>query len=877
MSAKNYQVLKRLQYRSPDFTALETELTFKLSDEYTEVICVTHYQRLTKDRKVPLVLDGEDLELKNVLLNGMSCSYTVKEDSLVIENVPDDFELEIVNVIAPASNSVLMGLYKSSGVFCTQCEPMGFRRITYFLDRPDVLAKYKVTIFAPEYGCGVLLSNGNLIEQGIKNNREYCVWEDPFPKPSYLFALVAGSFDIIKDNFKTKSGKNVKLELYVDRGAYNRGLFAMECIKQAMKWDEDRFNLEYDLNNFKVVAVDFFNQGAMENKSLNIFNSIYVLVDPETATDTNFYNVQSVIGHEYFHNWTGDRVTLRDWFQLSLKESLTVFRDQEFSSDIASRALTRLHAVEVIRGAQFAEDASPMAHPVRPEQVMEMNNFYTVTIYDKGAEVIRMIHTLLGEELFKKGLALYLERYDGKAATVEDFVMSMELASLSDLSQFRRWYSQSGTPNLHCKWLYDPEQKVLTLSMSQYTKPNKDQSVKEPFVIPVRTSFLNKLGQSVKVDGMPENGVLVLTQNEQNFVFNNVQEELLPVVLRDFSAPVKLTSIYTKDDYKHLLSYCDDPFIKQDSAISLINMYVHENIDKCASSGALPKPIEIIEAFEKVLTDKNLDLLLVSEIVKIPTILSMIETFNKVDLDALKIIHDFIEKEVAVTLYSHFERCYNSTIVKGSYKYNIKDMAARALHNMSFKMILIALIDQGKAEEANEMCRNQYLQAKNMTIKLAALTYAVHLSLACAKDLLDAFEVEFGNEPVVFDNYFRVQATVPSEETVFKVRKLLRHDRYDSTNPNRIRALVGAMALSNPVALHRKDGTGYLLLCDVVRELDKFNEHIAARILTPLLSFRRFDINRQQLAKEYLESLMNDPDLSKSVYEKVSAALASED
>ena len=454
MTAGNFKAKKRLDYKKPDFTATDIELNFVLGNDYTVVRSTAHYVRLTADSKAPLRLDGEELELKDVLLNGQPCKYTVSENELIVHDVQDDFELTTECVINPAANTSLMGLYKSAGCFCTQCEPEGFRRITYFLDRPDVLAKYRVRIVAPEYGCGVLLSNGNLVDVGVEDGRNFAVWEDPFPKPSYLFAMVAGTFDIIEDKFVTKSGREVQLGLYVDRGAYSRGKWAMECIKQSMAWDEQRFGLEYDLDVFNVVAVDFFNFGAMENKGLNIFNSSCVLVDRETATDTNFYTVQGVIGHEYFHNWTGDRVTLRDWFQLSLKESLTVFRDQEFSSDVNSRVLTRLDAVNLIRSRQFAEDAGPMAHPVRPEQVMEMNNFYTVTIYDKGAEIIRMIHTILGEASFQRGVAEYIKHHDGSAATIEDFILSMETASLRDLSQFRRWYSQAGTPELFAKWSY---------------------------------------------------------------------------------------------------------------------------------------------------------------------------------------------------------------------------------------------------------------------------------------------------------------------------------------------------------------------------------------------------------------------------------------
>src|SRR5574344_1794529 len=467
MEKVTYKAQKRTDYKPPVFTATHVDLTVELDEEATDVKSVVKYKRLSDDQNAPLVLDGEDLILKSVKLDGLPCKYKENKDKLKIASVPKEFELEIENEINPSANTSLMGLYKSDGAFCSQCEPQGVRRIAYFLYRSDVLATYKVTIIGPLYGCGVLLSNGNLLEKGTKKGRDFAVWEDPFPKPSYLFALVAGTFDVVQDSYTTKSGRKVSLELYVDRGSYQRGLFAMQSIKDSMKWDEDRWGLEYDLDNFKVVAVDFFNFGAMENKSLNVFNSIYVMVDTYSATDKAFYNVQSVIGHEYFHNYTGDRVTLRDWFQLSLKESLTVFRDQEFSSDVANRPLTRLNAIKVIRGPQFAEDASPMAHPVRPEEVMEMNNFYTVTIYDKGAEIIRMIHTLIGEQKFKQALKYYLTKYDGQAVTIEDFLVCMEEIGQIDLTQFRRWYTQAGTPTVTAAWDYDGSEKQLVLTLSQ--------------------------------------------------------------------------------------------------------------------------------------------------------------------------------------------------------------------------------------------------------------------------------------------------------------------------------------------------------------------------------------------------------------------------
>ena len=1024
MAASSFKAKRRLDYKKPDFTATDIDLTFHLSDECTQVSSTAHYVRLTTDHKAPLRLDGEDLDLKDVLLNGQSCKYSVVGNELIVPEVPDEFELTTKCEISPAQNTSLMGLYKSDGCFCTQCEPEGFRRITYFLDRPDVLAKYRVTIYGPEYGCGVLLSNGNLIESGEKNGHLYTVWEDPFPKPSYLFALVAGTFDIIEDTFITKSGREVKLGLYVDRGAYERGLWAMQSIKESMAWDERRFNLEYDLDNFKVVAVDFFNFGAMENKSLNIFNSSCVLVNPETATDSNYYHVQGVIGHEYFHNWTGDRVTLRDWFQLSLKESLTVFRDQEFSSDVNSRVLTRLEAINVIRSAQFAEDAGPMAHPVRPEQVMEMNNFYTVTIYDKGAEIIRMIHTILGEENFQKGVAYYLDRYDGSAATIEDFVLAMETASLTDLSQFRRWYSQAGTPEVYAKWTWLSPEKVkelaltqslaaakdkaqqeaqaqaaaeaqqqtqaqeakeatlaeaaaandvaattklasvvdsaapsevqkvvaaaqgtnpavvgsdsavpeaadaagagaatgsdaadaasaaavaaeaapevpevvltpeqeqaaeaeatekakavgrgkLVLTLTQSTPPTPNQKTKEPFVIPVRTSFLEANGAQVVPVELPANGVLLFTQAEQRFEFTDVPEGTLPVVLRDFSAPVKLKSIYTTADYINMLEHCDDTFIKVDAQMSLISGYIHQHIDK-AASGALPAPDDIIKAMGYVLQDETLDYNLKAMLITIPGMRSLMETFNKINLDGLFTVRESVETAVAQALQDSYLELERKTRSKGHYKYDPQSAAQRAVHNACLQMLARAYVANGEVMKADDLATRLFEETDNMTERLAALSLAVNEDLTCKAKLLEDFESRYGEDPLTFDKFFSVQAAVPSEDTVNVVRKLLDHPRFDLTNPNRVRALVGTFGYGNPVALHRSDGMGYLLILDVVKRLNTINPSMAARILDGMINFKRFDQGRQQQARAYLEKIKALPNLSRSVFEKVNAAL----
>lgn len=898
MEASAFKAKRRLDYKKPDFTATDIELTFQLSDDKTIVRSTAHYIRQTKDLNVPLRLDGEELQLTDVLLNGEPCKYTVTDTELIVVDVPSEFELTTEVVISPANNTSLMGLYKSCGCFCTQCEPDGFRRITYFLDRPDVLAKYRVTVIGPEYGCGVLLSNGNLVDWGVKNGRNYKVWEDPFPKPSYLFALVAGSFDLLKDTYTTKSGRKVNLELYVDRGAFERGKWALESIKTAMAWDEQRFNLEYDLDNFKVVAVDFFNFGAMENKSLNIFNSSCVLVSQNTATDTNYFNVQGVIGHEYFHNWTGDRVTLRDWFQLSLKESLTTFRDQEFSSDVNSRVLTRLGAIDLIRSRQFAEDAGPMAHPVRPEQVMEMNNFYTVTIYDKGAEVIRMIHTILGEEKFQKGVAYYLEHFDGAAATIEDFILSMESAAMVDLSQFRRWYSQAGTPQVTARWKI--QDGKLTLSLKQETPPTPNQNTKEPFVIPVRTSFLTSQGQKLTPPELPENGVLILNQNEQSFEFTvgeisdpvvsdgkleETSEELqedcanhqvIPVLLEDFSAPVKLNAMYTSQDYIAMLKYADDAFIRMDAFRSLINQYVHKHIDK-AASGELPEPIDIINAMEYVLKDDSIDLQLKAKLLTIPDISTLMETFKRIDLDSLQTIRNTLEQSIAKKLLSSFEAAEKQLQVHGKYRYTPQDAAKRAAHNACLNMLIIGYKANEQVDKGDDKIFKAYDLSNNMTDRLAAFTIAVHQDLPCKTKLLDDFAERYQDDALTFDKYFSVQATASSEDTVNTVRKLLTHPCFDITNPNRVRALIGSLAYNNPVALHRKDGNGYLLIADMIKKLATINPSVASRILDGIINFKRLDDNRCAKAIEHLNRIKSIPNIPRSVYEKVIAALPTEE
>jgi len=868
----SYTVKKRSDYKAPDFTAIKTELTFVLDDTSTVVTNTTLYRRLSPNKSLPLRLDGEMLKLNYVRLDKADCKYAVKGNILEIEDVPDEFTLEIETVINPSENTSLMGLYKYNGCYCTQCEPEGFRRITYFLDRSDVLSTYKVTIVGPEFGCGVLLSNGNLIEEGNKKGRPYAIFEDPFPKPSYLFALVAGSFDILNDTYTTISGKKVDISLYVDRGYYDRGTWALSCIKEAMAWDEKRFGLEYDLKRFSVVAVDFFNFGAMENKSLNVFNSMYVLVDPAVATDNEFYNVQSVIGHEYFHNYTGDRVTLRDWFQLSLKESLTVFRDQEFSSDRANRALTRLKAINVIRSAQFAEDASPMAHPVRPEEVMEMNNFYTVTIYDKGAEIIRMIHTLIGEERFKKALQFYLEKFDGKAATIEDFLCCFEESANIDLQQFRRWYTQAGTPRVKASWQYADGQ--MHLCLAQHTPKTLGQEKKEPFYIPVRLSFMDQKGHKVRPYELKTDDFVVLKEETQEFVYS-VGEDVLPVILEDFSAPVKLEAPYTEEDLLRLIAYCDDPFIKVDAATRLQRANVEANMLNASDSQNFVEPVALIKAYDRLFEkfDGTTDLVALCAALTIQDLQFFMETFDVIeDVDRLYRCREHLMETVAVALDSRFLHIFN-TINPTTHEYSVDNMQKRMLKNLALKMHATALKVKGNTNEASDFVYKYYRHSFNMTDTLESMQDAVHMGLECSKDILIDFEKKHQNDPLVFNNFFRVQSSVANHNAIDNVKRLLSHPAYDIKNPNRVRALVGTLALSNPVALHDISGDGYTLLKAEIVRLNTINENVAARLVTPLLSFRRFDAKRQELILNELQSIMKMPNVCRSIYEKVSQAL----
>ncbi len=865
------QAKYRHDYRAPDYTTTDIDLDFSLDAETTRVTAVSKIKR-QGTAGAPLVLDGEDLTLVSIQVDGQPWSaYRQQDNQLIIDELPAQFTLTIVNDIHPAKNTALEGLYLSGDALCTQCEAEGFHHITYYQDRPDVLARFTTRIVADKARYPFLLSNGNRIGQGeLADGRHWVQWQDPFPKPCYLFALVAGDFDVLRDSFTTRSGRKVALELFVDRGNLDRADWAMTSLKNSMKWDETRFGLEYDLDIYMIVAVDFFNMGAMENKGLNIFNSKYVLAKAETATDKDYLNIEAVIGHEYFHNWTGNRVTCRDWFQLSLKEGLTVFRDQEFSSDLGSRSVNRIDNVRVMRGAQFAEDASPMAHAIRPDKVIEMNNFYTLTVYEKGSEVIRMMHTLLGEANFQKGMQLYFERHDGSAATCDDFVQAMEDASNVDLSRFRRWYSQSGTPLLTVRDEYDAETQQYRLHVSQKTAPTADQPEKLPLHIPLDIELYDSEGNVIPLQkgGLPVNNVLNVTEAEQTFVFDGVAHKPVPSLLREFSAPVKLDYPYSDQQLTFLMQHARNEFARWDAAQSLLATYIKLNVARHQQKQPLSLPLHVADAFRAVLLDEKLDPALAAQILTLPSENEIAELFATIDPEAIAAVHEAIVRCLARELADEWLAVYHANKTDG-YRVEHGEIAKRALRNVCLGYLAFG----EDVVLADHLVSEQYRQADNMTDSLAALSAAVAAQLPCRDALLAAFDERWHQDGLVMDKWFVLQGSSPSADVLSKVRALLQHRSFSLSNPNRTRSLIGGFASGNPAAFHAADGSGYQFLAEILSDLNQRNPQIAARLIEPLIRLKRYDAGRQALMRKALEQLKGLENLSGDLYEKISKAL----
>ncbi|WP_427980613.1 aminopeptidase N [Agarivorans sp.] len=857
----------RSDYQAPAYTIENVALEFVLEPTATTVRAVSTVQRLDPQAG-DLVLDGEKLELLSLKVNQQEHQhYQLSDSQLSISDLPERFELEIVTLINPQANKAFEGLYQSGNAFCTQCEAEGFRRITYFLDRPDVLATYSTKITADKAAYPYLLSNGNKVAQGeLENGKHWVSWQDPFPKPSYLFALVAGDFDLLQDSFTSRSGREIALELFVDKGNLDRSEHAMASLKAAMKWDEQRFNLEYDLDIYMIVAVDFFNMGAMENKGLNIFNSKYVLANKHSATDSDFLGIEAVIGHEYFHNWTGNRITCRDWFQLSLKEGLTVFRDQEFSSDLGSRAVNRIKNVRLLRSHQFAEDAGPMAHPIRPDKVIEMNNFYTLTVYEKGAEVIRMLHTLLGEQAFQAGMQTYVERHDGQAVTCDDFVNAMQDASGKDLSLFKRWYSQSGTPVVSVQTQFDSAKQQFSLTLSQSTPATADQPEKLPLHIPVSIELLTNNGASIalQTDGKPVSEVLELTQQQQTWVFDAVAKEPCVVMLQEFSAPVKLDYSYSSEQLLLMINHASNTFARWDSMQKLIAGWMQQAVAKVQQQQALELEPAIIATFEQLLQDQAIDRGLLAELLTISSENEIADNFPEVDIDAIAKARDFFIQALALALAEPFAQLEQRCAEADQQSLAHSDIAWRSLRAACLQFVGFSQPQRVAAA---------YFESSLMTDKLAAMAAANTAAIEQRSSMFKDYEQQWQHDGLVMDKWFALEASFSGGDALARVKALSEHPSFSMENPNRIRSLIGSFANNNARHFHAKDGAGYRYLTEILKLLNKQNPQVASRLITPLIQTVKLDQPRKAMIIEQLESLAALDDLSKDLYEKVSNGL----
>ncbi|MGH7046431.1 MAG: aminopeptidase N [Stellaceae bacterium] len=884
------QPIRLADYRPPEFLIDTVDLVFELGDSDTRV-----KSRLGVRRNPAgsggnaLELDGDALELVSVALDGERLGANryraTAEGGLVIDAVPDAFSLEIETRIDPQANSALSGLYMSGGNFCTQCEPEGFRRITYFIDRPDVMARYRVTIVADKTRFPVLLSNGNPMASGETEGgrpeaaRHWVEWADPHPKPSYLFALVAGDLVAVRDRFTTRSGREVALGIWVRRGDEDKCSHAMASLKKAMAWDEETFGLEYDLEVFNIVAVSDFNMGAMENKGLNIFNTRYVLAKPETATDTDYQGIEAVIAHEYFHNWTGDRVTCRDWFQLSLKEGLTVFRDQEFSADQGSRAVKRIGTVRTLRAIQFPEDDGPLAHPVRPQSYLRIDNFYTATVYNKGAEVIRMIQTLLGRDGFRRGMDLYIARHDNHAATIEDFVAAMQDAGGVDLGGFKLWYEQAGTPEVTVADEWDAQSGSYRLDFAQRVPPTPGQPEKSPMPIPLALGLLAGDGAELPVrlesdragtaENRPGTRVVELTSERQSFRFVGLPERPVPSLLRGFSAPVKLKGV-PLDQLKFLAVHDPDPFARWEAGQEAAARALLGRVE-ALRRGEVQAPLDpdLIAAAEASLAGGAGDAAFAAEALSLPSEASLADRMAVADVDAVHAAREAARAEIGRALQPRFAAAYETFADPGPYRIDGAAIGRRALRNTCLGYLAAADAERGAA-----LAKAQFDAAANMTDVLAALTILADLDRPERETALAHFFAIWRHDPLVVDKWFSLQARASLPQTVAQVRELARHPAYDRRNPNRVRALVGAFAQGNQVRFHDPSGAGYAFLADEVIAIDPANPTTAARLVQPLGLWRRHDPARQALMRAELERVLAAPGLSRNTYEMVSKSLA---
>ncbi|XP_023752765.1 puromycin-sensitive aminopeptidase [Lactuca sativa] len=875
-------------YKLPDYYFDTVDLSFSLGEEKTIVCAKIRVVPRVDGVAAPLALDGVDLKLISVRINGIELKegdYDIDARHLILKAPPSgSFTLETVTEISPQHNTSLEGLYKSSGNFCTQCEAEGFRKITYFQDRPDIMAKYTVRIEADKSLYPVLLSNGNLIDQGdLEGGKHFAVWEDPFKKPCYLFALVAGELESRDDTFITCSGRKVDLRIWTPPQDLPKTLHAMYSLKAAMKWDEDVFGREYDLDLFNIVVVPDFNLGAMENKSLNIFNSKLILASPETASDADYAAILSCIGHEYFHNWTGNRVTCRDWFQLSLKEGLTIFRDQEFSSDLGSRTVKRIGDVSKLRIYQFSQDAGPMAHPVRPHSYIKMDNFYTVTVYQKGAEVVRMYKTLLGSEGFWKGTDLYFERHDGQAVTCEDFFAAMRDANNTDFANFLLWYSQAGTPIVKVTSSYNVEAHTFSLKFSQTLPPSPGQPTKEPMFIPVAMGLLDSSGKDMPLSSFYQDGKLVsitsgaqpvyttvlrVTKAEEEFVFTDVAEKPIPSLLRGYSAPIHLHSDLTENDLFFLLAHDSDEFNRWEAGQILARKLMLSQVVNFQKDNKLVLDPQFVHGIKCILLDSSLDKEFIAQTITLPGEGEIMDMMEVADPDAVHAVQSFIRKQLALELKQEFINKVEENRSSEKYEFDHVNMARRALKNTALGY-LATLED----EEINELVVNEYKSATNMTDQFSALAAIAQKPGKAREDALADFYDKWQHDYLVVNKWFSLQSASDIPGNVENVKKLLNHPAFDLRNPNKVYSLIGGFCAS-PVNFHAKDGSGYKFLGDLVVQLDKLNPQVASRMVSAFSRWKRYDDTRQNLAKAQLEMIVCCNGLSENVFEIASKSLA---
>ena len=865
--SKTVRYLK--DYQTPAYRILETDLHFDIAEPQTVV-----KSRLTVEPQrvgEPLVLDGS-AKLLSVKINGAAADYVLEGETLTIADVPSErFTVEVETEILPAENKSLMGLYASGGNLFTQCEPEGFRKITFYIDRPDVMSKFTTTIVADKKRYPVLLSNGNKIDGGeFSDDRHWVKWEDPFAKPSYLFALVAGDLAVTEDRFTTMSGRNVKIEFYTTEADKPKVGFAVESLKNAMKWDETRFGLEYDLDIFMVVAVGDFNMGAMENKGLNIFNTKFVLADSRTATDTDFEGIESVVGHEYFHNWTGNRVTCRDWFQLSLKEGLTVFRDQEFSGDRASRAVRRIENIRLLRQHQFPEDAGPTAHPVRPASYEEMNNFYTMTVYEKGAEVVRMYHTLLGEEGFQKGMKLYFQRHDGQAVTCDDFRAAMADANGINLDQFALWYSQAGTPVLDAQGRL--KDGAFELTIKQTVPPTPDMADKQPMMIPVKIGLLNRNGEAVAFDYQGKRAteaVLLLTEAEQTFPLEGVTEAVVPSLLRGFSAPVHLNYPYSDDDLLLLLAHDSDAFTRWEAAQTLYRRAVAANLAALSDGVELPKHEKLLAAVEKVISDDLLDNAFKALLLGVPSEAELWDGAENIDPLRYHQAREALLDTLAVHFLPKWHELNRQAAKQEnqSYEYSPETAGWRTLRNVCRAFVLRA--DPAHIETVAEKYGEM---AQNMTHEWGILSAVNGNESDTRNRLLAQFADKFSDDALVMDKYFALVGSSRRSDTLQQVQTALQHPKFSLENPNKARSLIGSFSRNVP-HFHAEDGSGYRFIADKVIEIDRFNPQVAARLVQAFNLCNKLEPHRKNLVKQELQRIRAQEGLSKDVGEIVGKIL----